>query len=1007
MLGNDFCETCTAVGVLPSPNPWSEPSESLLSLDRISGSEILDGLAKILREWPRGNTANQSGRDRHLRFIMAVAGYPEVDIATRPLDWPLHEKSIYALGISKNLDDIVGMHEFTSLRSALLNRDLRFRIDKVEDEADMIRAHKECLLLLFARARQVDGVPLDRLNYRAEEEGLLAQIHGNDNNRRGEFWPNLEELGKYEEPLGEEPNKPDDMQKTRNETGGEGDEWDEAYEANKKWIKWRDLGGSFSLSNLEVEEVAFQFHYVQSWLDDVVPSQENLDGTVQRFLRGASQILELVSSEVRQRIAVDIGIGAITVDGGGRVVFLCPKDKIESMQRHLGESVWQFLSSIMNKDEGGERQHSRAGNHIRFERALENWANSCFEVGHRSENGREQERRDETVPDQEDYRGWFKQIQAKMPPLSIPIIQQRGEADEKMQKSISEVVDSLNGFESPKITKGENLDSPMDECLFCNNTPITGASSLDSMMGLEGRSDGLSPRICPFHRLLYHVGHDQRVSDSTLRPSPKQMDEKAAAGSSKPTTAIAQLDGNSLGIIFTERFPSASIEQLFDRKRRRSFRFNYQWWNSIQKAIDKHGKGDRVAAWITAGDDVLLAQYGWVEADEIFVGRDQKLLEETLHDLAKNLGTGVGKELPEGLFLSFAAGIAIKRTKDENDGENYRIQQQLGVVKKKEKVAKNRWKTKANSENWKMMITRSSEDIVVPDEEDHRGPGDWISGTKSNIVAERSSDPISQPIQSTDDEYRKMEIDNFEEWNEGSVKEAIGVFELDDNNLTTVTSDLMRHYVEDCADAKKLVVLPPKKKRRVKGAKLLAPVGGSRGNILQACKLDGVSEIHFLLTHSLFPTEESVKRMLFSLTDLGFKNDFSVKRIDGPETGPLGCRDSINEWREEMGDYTPDQIFVTGSTLLIVASLARLFPSAELISLRGDKVMRLPEEELASTLDPVRIEEYLALHGLELTKDKKLKLNGVELEAPPIGNCRMIGTRASITWLKGRDDQCI
>lgn len=187
--------------------------------------------------------------------------------------------------------------------------------------------------------------------------------------------------------------------------------------------------------------------------------------------------------------------------------------------------------------------------------------------------------------------------------------------------------------------------------------------------------------------------------------------------------------------------------------------------------------------------------------------------------------------------------------------------------------------------------------------------------------------------------------------------------------------------------------------------RLLVPVGGSRGNILQACKLDGVAEIHFLLTHSLFPTEESVERMLFSLIDLGFKNDsLSVSRIKGPEAGPVGCRDSINEWREEMGDYAPDQIFVTGSTLLIVASLARIFPSAELISLRGDKVMRLPEEELVSTLGPVELDEYLALHGMELTGSQKLKLNGIELEAKPLGDCKMIGTRASLTWFSSKSD---
>jgi len=179
---------------------------------------------------------------------------------------------------------------------------------------------------------------------------------------------------------------------------------------------------------------------------------------------------------------------------------------------------------------------------------------------------------------------------------------------------------------------------------------------------------------------------------------------------------------------------------------------------------------------------------------------------------------------------------------------------------------------------------------------------------------------------------------------------------------------------------------------------MLVPVGGSRGNILQACKLEGVAEIHLLLTRSLFPTSDTVKQMLQSLIDLGFETPVSVGFIDGPEAGPVGCRDSINEWKGSKEDYAPDQIFVTGSTLLIVASLSRLFPSAGLITLRGREVFRLPEEELISTFDPLELDVYLALHGMELTKGKKLKINGNPLGAPALGDCRMIGTRASLTW---------
>ena len=131
-------------------DPWREPGEDL-DVDKPEGSEILGGITDILASWPMENTGLLGDEDRHLRFILAVSGYPEIDVATRPFDWPLHEKSVEALRISRMIDDVEGMHQGTSLRSSILNRDMCFRHDK----QDLNVAHEECLLALFARARPV------------------------------------------------------------------------------------------------------------------------------------------------------------------------------------------------------------------------------------------------------------------------------------------------------------------------------------------------------------------------------------------------------------------------------------------------------------------------------------------------------------------------------------------------------------------------------------------------------------------------------------------------------------------------------------------------------------------------------------------------------------------------------------------------------------------------------------------------------------------------------------
>ena len=188
----------------------------------------------------------------------------------------------------------------------------------------------------------------------------------------------------------------------------------------------------------------------------------------------------------------------------------------------------------------------------------------------------------------------------------------------------------------------------------------------------------------------------------------------------------------------------------------------------------------------------------------------------------------------------------------------------------------------------------------------------------------------------------------------------------------------------------------------MEGSRILVPVGGSRGNILQACKIEGVAEIHLLLTRSLFPGDEDAQRLIDSIGGLIDHPPIRWSLIDGPEAGPVGCRNSIQEWKEGNDDYVPDQIFVTGSTLLIVATLSHIFPSAGLVALRGPSVVRLPEGELISTLDPLEIDAYLALHGMELTKGKKLKINGNPLGAPALGDCKMTGTRASLTWFFGK-----
>lgn len=781
-----------SVGVVSSaPNPWRERGESLPDSDKGGGSDVLWELAEIIRDWPRQKTVTLSDEERHLRFILAVAGYPEIDVATRPFDWPLHRNSLRALSVSKTLDDLIGMHEWTSLRSSLLNRDLNYRSSEQLDKLKGV--HEQCLLLLFARTRQLDEVEDEEGGpyYRAAEEALLTHLHSHDNSRRDAWWPKLEGLKDYKNVLPRDMDKPV-RAKTAHEYGSdEFEQWKKKVAPGSPWQVrdelWKQYQnqekyGSFSLQEQEAREVAFQFHYVQSWIDKVVPSDDELHGTVQRFLRGASLILELVVSEVRQRIAHEVGIGSITVDGGGRIVFLCPEYKIKKMRGQLERVSEEFLRV--------DKTVALARNNVRFEKTIEKWARECFDVGHKEEERkpnsrapllvrllkkydkikRHPPRRNEDEPDRFDFDKWFGQIQSLLPSISTQTLATR----EDQPNSIEEVVRLLENYPSPKIVKIESKD----DCWFCtggffedcvdedakteSKNREEKANRIDSLMGLE-RKGKPSKKICPFHRLLYFIGHDQRLRDSTLRPPTRSNDPpRKEDGRQRMTTAIARIDGNSLGIIFQvdSRREDLSSDILLDRKRRRSFRFNSHWWQSIQQSVDRFGTGDRVAAWVTAGDDVILAQYdGVLGANEEFKRREEELLEKTLRCLAEEIKQW--KDLDgEEMFLSFGAGVALKRSKSVQ-GSNDRILTQLHRAKHFEHLAKNRWKTRASKE-WRRMLRMHDGELVEFDEDEGES-GDWISETNSVMVVDRE-DLDAPEVGSKDPDFEK---EDFENWTEG------------------------------------------------------------------------------------------------------------------------------------------------------------------------------------------------------------------------------------------------
>jgi hypothetical protein len=813
---------------LKAPNPWRGLGEKLDIDEKVYGKKILKSLTTIIEDWPGENTVVLPYEERHRRFVLAIAGYPEIDVGTRPLDWPLHMKSIEAFNVSKLLDDIVGIDEGTSLRSSILGRDQKL-LSESPSKKKFMEAHEDCLKLLFARLRQIDANEHVVGNNKAignnkgekfsyftnEEASLLTCLHSSDNNRRN-WWPELTNLKKFHN---KKIPRAEDLVPERKPDLGLLKYGDPDFKKNKiKLENWKKKDvlikecNKFRVQNTgDYVELVFQFHHVQTWLKKVVPNQENLDGTVQRFLRGASLILELITSEVRQRIVKKLGIGAISVDGGGRIIFLCPNDQTKYIKDTILEAKLEFLSI-----------DSVARNNKRYETTVRYWSDACLKANQGLKL---------SCPDSKatksDYDEWFRQIRSELPPISISESKQ----SDVEHDTINQIIDYFNNdLPTPFINKKEMKQQPSEKCLFCTGEDIDKkqGNSIDSIMGLGGLHSP-NDNACPFHRLLYHLGHTHRIIDSTLRLPNGEINPNEK-GDPRVVTAIAKLDGNSLGILFSERDDGNQVDIVFDRKRRRSFRFNAHWWGSFNGAIQDYGSGDRVTAWVTAGDDLIIAQYDFQSHPPSKY--DNKLIQDTIEKFANNLSSGeMTRDLDNDYFLSFGAGLAVKRGSD-------RIFQQLIRATNLEKSAKNKWKTYMKKTEPKMLTRKSGE--FVDFQEVKVDEDDFIPKTNSTLIRYPHSkhspetkvielhffgkkpEEIAQITGLTVEKVEEILLENkaeeefkktdFKNWDEKLINEICNSFSMDPHSKPSLFSDLKRHYFICENNSKTLVVLPPKTK---------------------------------------------------------------------------------------------------------------------------------------------------------------------------------------------------
>ena len=682
---------------VPPMNPWGG-EQPLHQVEGYTPEDALREVSHFLLNWPGTQTPIADLERRHNRFIQIIGGYPELN-GRYPLDWPLHPESIRALRLSYYLDTIPGSID-SSLRSVILERDLHYRRkmgeiseDVVKKRRNLVNFNKECVGLLLAGLRPhyntdrvENGTDTDILNRQltSDEECLLISLHSLDSEKMSRIWPWSElALQNTESQLyPPQPNKDKPSGKEIGnifrEFGRDSEEYRAVIELQKEWVHWEE-------SNVDnLVEIRFEYKFIQKWmykhwLKCWNGQREVSDSIGQRLLRGLSSLCELGMSRVRRRIIREFGVGSIIVDGGGRISFVVQEEDAKKGMSTVQNSFERMF--LLDQNDASypflEQDIQEALRHHLFSRP---------DVQKQSTNTRQKL----TAEDFENHLG-EDFVRQCMPPRRVYLYE------------------SAEENPLPYIVKAPTSE----KCNLCS-------CEIENWQSLASRiSNGKIP-ICMMHRLIFIVGTNQRIRDSILRQSETamgyQIDSVPDNQRKRRVTKLLTMDGNSIGILFGKNIDSVGPQHRFDILRRRSFRFNAFWYDSLHGALESSTQfgADRIAAWICAGDDLILAQYG--DSDDYGTSPMDSFIECFNNYLINYLETG--------LFLTFAGGVASRK-------EGGWIRQLFQESMNNEIIAKHLWKNNVVENEMVEYVTTNDGQKKYHDEQLEPMETDWWLGNNN------------------------------------------------------------------------------------------------------------------------------------------------------------------------------------------------------------------------------------------------------------------------------------
>ena len=682
-----------------SLDPWCKDGSDCKpewDSEKIGHEHPLEFMAELLQQWPTGApTVDLEDDERHLRFIQIVAGYPEIGRGMYPLDWPTHPMSVKALQLSLFLDSLPVPEELIeipsikahSVRSAILALDARkYEYGKkrklVERQLELL--HGECLTLLFKVIRVYVNREsnIDENEYKSAshyEHLFLNNLHSSQKKRREKWW----------------------------------------FDSNSKKNIKLDLLAESEPVNREQHTHQIKLGSIQNWIQEW--STENsknypyVENTRHNLLIGASVMLECLFAKIRQHIITEYRPGCVIIDGGGRIEFLTKNGDVESEMKRIIENSFllsknphpfqdiieqtlreygdgrinkpQFPSNEWYTDTNSPGPKQAA--YKRFigdKRAIEFFPT----IKYNGEDLYEETEKNQFVctlcsnedGSPESISKSVKRSQFKIQEVCFlhALMFRIGEAQQRRDSSIRR--------KGKSIPKSVGIHS----CVFLD------LNALGSMFGTPiSKTPKIMEKILNFH----HQSKKDGISQEHLQVLEQRRQNKI--GMQKKVRQMLQKNSLSTQSILDEEndekfklYKLETQEQLGIFKARKSFRFNSKWWSSISQIVDTDSKHfGEIGAWVAAGDDLLLVRRG-------VIGEDDETLQQQLKELDNLLKT----EFPNSAIkFSFCAGLT-KRRSSNVEGQNWEnIPDMIQRARKKEKQAKNYWKTRADKSDRDDLIS--------------------------------------------------------------------------------------------------------------------------------------------------------------------------------------------------------------------------------------------------------------------------------------------------------------